>query len=145
MIIVRFNSFVQINNTFWLRKSDYFEEVLKAMKVKIKGFDKFDFFLHKMIKDGEVVWVVSEGISGARVSDFFKSPKKAIQHADEILSKAGSSKAELKIKELVNHKMLSPRYRFVVSPNKIRYVATKQNKDSKPVLPRRYRVQVLAE
>jgi hypothetical protein len=145
MIIVRFNSFVQKNNTFWIRKSDYFEEVSKAIKLKIKGFEKFDFFLHKIIKDGAINWIVSEGISGARVSDFFKLPKEAIQQAEKILADAGASKAELKIKELVNHKMISPRYRFVVSPNKIRYVATKQDKDSKPVLPRRYRVQVLEE
>jgi hypothetical protein len=144
MIIVRFNSFVQINSSCWIRKSDYFEEV-KGTQIKIKGFEEFDLILHKVSKGNLNLWQITEAISGAKLTKLFKSPKKAIESADAILSTNGSSRAEFKIRELVNHKMLSPRYRFVVNPNSIIYVATKQDKNSKSVLSRRYRVQVLEE
>lgn len=144
MMIVRFNSWVQINNDYYIRTGECFEEV-KGKKIKIKGFEEFDLFAHQVEKSKLKFWCVSDAISGCRIGKLYKTLPKAIKGADNLLYQQGSSRAEFRIREVINNKFISPRYRFVANPNSIRYVAIKRHKNPKSTFPRRYRVQIQEE
>ena len=144
MIIKRFNSFVQINRNYYIRIGNCFEEV-KGEDITIEGFEKFDFFIHKIPKGKLEFYQVTEAISGTKVTSLFRTAEKAIKQAETILNQKGQSPTEFRINERVGDRYLTPRYKFVVNPNRIRYVATKTNSDKKSVLTRRIRVHVSEE
>ena len=146
MIIKRFNSFIQINRKFYIRIGEGFEEV-EGEEITIEGFEKFDFFIHKIPKGRLELYQVSEAISGTKITKLHRTANKAIKQAESILNQKGESPTEFRIKERVGDMYLTPRYQFLVNPNRIKYsyVATKENNSKKSVLTRRIRVHISEE
>ena len=144
MMIIRLSGFVQINRDCFIRKGETFEEV-RGKQIRLRGHDDLDLFAHKVEKAGMTFWVMTEAISGCRIGKLNKSLKKLMEKTDRLLSEKGKDRVEFLIREKVNYKYISPRYRFVANPNSIVYVATKKHKNRKPTFPRRYRIHVRQE
>jgi len=145
MMTVRHGWAVQVSNLAYIRKGDYFEKISNPKKITIKGFDTLDLVAHKVSKGKIEFWTITEGISGARVSKMNKSLKRCMSNLDNVFQMIGEGAVIQKIRELVGDKFLSPRYRFVVNPNKIYYVATERDNNSKSIFTPRYKVQVRNE
>lgn len=144
MMIVRFNSYVQVNNSFWIREGDFFVEC-KGNGVIIEGFKEFDFFIHKVAKGRLEFWAISDAISGTRIGKLNKSLKKTKNDAERLLRMFNSNRVQYRISESVANKFISPRYRFVANPNNVIYVATENNNNKKFIFPRVYGIQLLEE
>jgi len=112
-VIKRLSSkYEKVSDDFFIRKKDSFQKVGGAKRVKIKGFEEFDFILHKVNKKSLKFWQISEGITGLKIPKMFKSPVKAIKHAESYLAEKGVEVTELRIIERVEEYSLSPRYKF---------------------------------
>tara|TARA_B100001094_G_C18045141_1_gene727020 strand:- start:151 stop:495 length:345 start_codon:yes stop_codon:yes gene_type:complete len=106
------NEYKKVSEDFWIRKKDTFEKIKGVKKVKLKGFEDFDFVLHRVNKKSLKFWQISEGTTGMKIPKFFKSPLKAIKYAESFLAEKGREVTELRIKERVGDSNLSPRYKF---------------------------------
>lgn len=142
MMELKIKGFLKVSSVFYIRKGSRIFEEVKGKKINFKGFENFDFFAHKVKKGKLVFWVISESISGCRISKLNKSLKKLIDKTDSSLNERGADRLEFLIKEKVDHEFISPSFRFIVNPNKIIYVATKKNNTEKYIFPRRYEVHV---
>lgn len=147
MMEIRINGYIRINRDLFIRKgveNPYFEET-KGKIIKFKGYEKFDFFAHKVKKGRMEFWVISEAISGCRIGKLNKSLRKAIDRADQLIHEQGADRVEYIINQRVGNKYIAPGFRFVANPNNVVYVATKKHKIRKHIFPRRYRVRLLQE
>ena len=118
MMTKKFGKVVHVNSNFYVKVRNSKFEISKSAKiVKIDGFEDFDFFIHK---DKIGFWSVYEPITGCRVTKIYKELKKALSELKKILNKLNKSKLELIILKSLIYKRLSPRYRYLVNPSKIR-------------------------
>ncbi len=118
MMVRKFGKLVFVNSNFYVKtKKKKFELSPQAKILKIEGFEQFDLFLHK---DKIGFWSVYDSITGCRVTKIHREIKKAILEAKKSFSRITPTAFEVLIlKELKNRK-LSPRYRYLVNPSKIR-------------------------
>ena len=79
---------------------DYHVEKVEGTPINIRGFENFTFFVHERMDK----WVVSEKLSGAKVTAYEDSKGKAIKEAIRILKKAGIIRLREVIKQSMKHK-----------------------------------------
>jgi len=82
-----------------------FSEV-KGERVIIPGYSEFDFFIHKKDK----LWLVSEGKTGAKISQDEKTKKLAIESATDTINRHGKERLIQSMEGLIIRVGLSPRY-----------------------------------
>lgn len=94
-----------------------FEVCKNAKKVSIDGFDNLDFFLNKN-KLG--LWAVHDSLTGCRLTKLHKDLKSCLNEIKKICNRSSEQKIILKIILSLKKRKLSPRYRYIVNPSKIR-------------------------
>lgn len=131
--------FLKNSNVCYIRVGDCFLKI-EAIKVKIKGFEDFEFFAHKT-KIGKLdFWNITEAISGVRILK--PHPKFLVlkNNVEDALTKLGKISFEKNINKKIDDLYLSPSFRTVANPNRIQYVATKKNNNKRVDDPSRYRI-----
>jgi len=126
----------------YIRCGNYFKKV-DGKPLKIKEFENFDFFLYKKLKGKLIVWCVTEAVTGARLTPYFTKLSKAIKSANDIMSSKSKLDLVKAIHKQVGDIYLPPNFKFVQNPNKVKYVASKVNKDDSLDDALRNRVRVL--
>lgn len=96
--------------------NDYYVKTKKEGDIKVKDAKKVnlnfggDFFIHKDI-DNDKVWVVSEGITGQRISWAYDR-NNAIGEANQTLESAGATKIIGTFQEAIKNVGITPRYKL---------------------------------
>jgi hypothetical protein len=126
----------------YIRCGNSFKKV-DGKPIKFEEFDNFDFFISKKIKGKLVLWMVTEAVTGTRLTPYYTKLSKTLKSANDILK----SKSKLDIVKAIHKRVgeiyLPPNFKFVQNPNKVKYVASKVNKDDSLDDALRNRVRVL--
>lgn len=101
-----------VNNNYFIKLPHGF---LQVKGIKLKNFTDLELFLHK---DSEGKIIISEATSGLRISLAHSRKSVAEKFVEKLIEKHGVSKFRERIEKKIDGKYLSPRYRFIVNPNK---------------------------
>ena len=82
--------------------------------VKIKGYEKYDFFIHDVSKNEYHQYALSEGTTGLRIGGSGQTKKEVIRNALNILNRMSKKELNRVIKHYVSEYGLSPKYRMNV-------------------------------
>lgn len=107
------NKYYLKNDNFFINKGGSNFE--KVVGIKLKGFKEIELFLHKT-ENGKLS--ISESSSGFRISGEHKSKRVAELFVKKLISKFGERKFINLAEEKIEGKFLSPRFSFVVNPNR---------------------------
>jgi len=81
----------------------YHAKKVEGTRIVIRGFENFTFFVHESyFTEGK--WVVSEKLSGAKVTDYEDSKGKAIKKAIRKLKNAGMTRLKEVVKQYIKYK-----------------------------------------
>lgn len=115
----KYTKLLFVNSDFFLKEKTKFVKV-KAIPLNVL---EMDFFLYQnKIK----FWCVVEGITGIRVTKYYKNIILAKKELDQVINHKTKSQVENKIFLFLKSNRLSPRYRFIANPCR-KYVATNQD------------------
>lgn len=111
MMIKCFTKLIFVNSNYYLRTKGRFDKVLgKPIKVA-----NMDFFLYKNKIN---FWCIVEGLTGRRITKFYKSPTTCLAQLNEQIGFKTSAQVENAIHRLLKKLPLSPRYRYIANPTR---------------------------
>jgi len=104
---------------FYIFYEGSFIEKLNAQPIEIKGFEDFDFFVHRTfdpdpekspVHDGNY-WVVTEAKSGSILAQKQPTKKEAIQATIDVLNSKGKNVFKAALQAAIDKNGISPRYK----------------------------------